>query len=64
MFSFFKKRQLEKTLRRPPRRDTDNESLEDVDDDEFERILGGSAGGAGTPSSVVMGKCCTSALCV
>lgn len=64
MFSFFKKRQQEKTLRRAPRRDADNESLEDVDDDEFERILGGSAGGAVTPSSVVMVKCHTCVLCV
>lgn len=39
-------------LRRPPRRDGDNESVEDVDDDEFEAILGGSAGGAVTPSSI------------
>ncbi|CAK6978790.1 CCAAT/enhancer-binding protein zeta [Scomber scombrus] len=35
---FFKKRQQEKQLRRP-RPDDDNESLEDVDDDEFEKIL-------------------------
>ncbi|XP_053193550.1 CCAAT/enhancer-binding protein zeta [Scomber japonicus] len=35
---FFKKRQQEKQLRRP-RADDDNESLEDVDDDEFEKIL-------------------------
>ncbi|KAM7368335.1 hypothetical protein PAMP_014562 [Pampus punctatissimus] len=35
---FFKKRQQEKQLRRP-RRDGDNESVEDVDDDEFEKIL-------------------------
>ncbi|CAJ1077686.1 LOW QUALITY PROTEIN: CCAAT/enhancer-binding protein zeta [Xyrichtys novacula] len=35
---FFKKRQEEKQVRRP-RRDGDDESLEDVDDDEFEKIL-------------------------
>ncbi|AWP20443.1 putative CCAAT/enhancer-binding protein zeta-like [Scophthalmus maximus] len=35
---FFKKRQQEKQVRRP-RRDGDNESVEDVDDDEFEKIL-------------------------
>ncbi|XP_044024988.1 CCAAT/enhancer-binding protein zeta [Siniperca chuatsi] len=35
---FFKKRQQEKQLRRP-RADGDNESVEDVDDDEFEKIL-------------------------
>lgn len=39
-------------LRRPPRRDGDNESVEDVDDDEFEAVLGGSAGGAVTPGSI------------
>lgn len=38
---FFKKRQQEKQLRRP-RRDGDNDSVEDVDDDEFEKILGES----------------------
>lgn len=38
--SYFKKQQQEKQLRRP-RRDGDDESLEDVDDDEFERLLGG-----------------------
>lgn len=64
MFSFFKKRQQEKALRRPPKRDADNESLEDVDDDEFERILGGSAGGAVTPGGVVMVKCNTGVLCM
>lgn len=64
MFSFFKKRQQEKALRRPPKRDADNESLEDVDDDEFERMLGGSAGGAVTPSGVVMVKCNTGVLCM
>lgn len=37
--SFFKKRQQEKQIRRP-RRDSDGESVEDVDDDEFEKILG------------------------
>ncbi|KAM3603557.1 uncharacterized protein V6R79_024729 [Siganus canaliculatus] len=36
---FFKKQQQEKTLRRPRQRDGDNESVEDVDDDEFEKIL-------------------------
>lgn len=41
--SFFKKRQQEKNLRRP-RGDGDNESVEDVDDDEFEKILGESTG--------------------
>ncbi|XP_041661344.1 CCAAT/enhancer-binding protein zeta [Cheilinus undulatus] len=35
---FFKKRQQEKQTRRP-RRDGDDESVEDVDDDEFEKIL-------------------------
>ncbi|XP_067427866.1 CCAAT/enhancer-binding protein zeta isoform X1 [Thunnus thynnus] len=35
---FFKKRQQEKQLRRP-RTDGDDESVEDVDDDEFEKIL-------------------------
>ncbi|KAM3861127.1 CCAAT/enhancer-binding protein zeta [Diretmus argenteus] len=35
---FFKKRQSEKQLSRP-RRDGDDESVEDVDDDEFEKIL-------------------------
>lgn len=48
--SFFKKQQQEKQLRRP-RGDGDNESVVDVDDDEFEKILGESrrprpAGGA------------------
>ncbi|KAG7220551.1 hypothetical protein INR49_017988 [Caranx melampygus] len=38
-YRFFKKRQQEKTVRRP-RRDGDNESVEDVDDEEFEKILG------------------------
>lgn len=37
--SFFRKRQQEKQHRRP-RADGDNESVEDVDDDEFEKILG------------------------
>ncbi|XP_035534472.1 CCAAT/enhancer-binding protein zeta [Morone saxatilis] len=37
-YRFFKKRQQEKNLRRP-RGDGDNESVEDVDDDEFEKIL-------------------------
>lgn len=37
--SFFKKRQQEKQQRRP-RGDDDDESLEDVDDDEFEKLLG------------------------
>lgn len=36
---FFKKRQQEKQVRRP-RRDSDGESVEDVDDEEFEKILG------------------------
>ncbi|XP_069033548.1 CCAAT/enhancer-binding protein zeta [Embiotoca jacksoni] len=35
---FFKKRQQEKQTRRP-RGDGDNESVEDVDDDEFEKLL-------------------------
>ncbi|XP_041815058.1 CCAAT/enhancer-binding protein zeta [Chelmon rostratus] len=35
---FFKKRQQEKKLRRP-RGNDDNESVEDVDDDEFEKLL-------------------------
>ncbi|XP_070705152.1 CCAAT/enhancer-binding protein zeta [Pempheris klunzingeri] len=35
---FFKKQQQQKQLRRP-RGDGDNESVEDVDDDEFEKIL-------------------------
>lgn len=37
--SFFKKRQQEKRLRRP-RSDGDAESVEDVDDEEFEKLLG------------------------
>ncbi|GAA6231719.1 CCAAT/enhancer-binding protein zeta [Lates japonicus] len=37
-YRFFKKRQQEKHLRRP-RRDGDDESVEDVDDEEFEKIL-------------------------
>ncbi|KAM9840130.1 CCAAT/enhancer-binding protein zeta isoform 2-T2 [Aulostomus maculatus] len=37
-YRFFKKRQQENRLRRP-RRDGDDESVEDVDDDEFEKIL-------------------------
>ncbi|KAK2855861.1 hypothetical protein Q5P01_004596 [Channa striata] len=37
-YRFFKKRQQEKQIRRP-RRDGDNESVQDVDDDEFEKIL-------------------------
>ncbi|CAM9132955.1 unnamed protein product [Lampetra planeri] len=37
-YRFFKKRQLDNTGRRQ-RRDADNESLEDVDDDEFEKLL-------------------------
>uniref|UniRef100_A0A3Q2ZDU1 CCAAT/enhancer-binding protein zeta n=1 Tax=Kryptolebias marmoratus TaxID=37003 RepID=A0A3Q2ZDU1_KRYMA len=36
---FFKKRQQEKQSQRP-RRDGDNKSVEDVDDDEFEKLLG------------------------
>lgn len=36
---FFKKREKEKRLRRP-QGDEDNESVEDVDDEEFEKILG------------------------
>ncbi|XP_019965229.1 CCAAT/enhancer-binding protein zeta [Paralichthys olivaceus] len=35
---FFKKRQQEKQVRRP-RRDGDNESVDDVDDEEFEKLL-------------------------
>ncbi|KAF7652757.1 hypothetical protein LDENG_00092750 [Lucifuga dentata] len=38
-YRFFKKRQQEKRKLRPPRRDGDDESVEDVDDDEFEKIL-------------------------
>uniref|UniRef100_A0A8C8FLT6 CCAAT/enhancer-binding protein zeta n=1 Tax=Oncorhynchus tshawytscha TaxID=74940 RepID=A0A8C8FLT6_ONCTS len=38
-YRFFKKREAEKALRRP-RGDGDNESVEDVDDDEFETLLG------------------------
>ncbi len=41
LHSFFKKRQQEKKLHRP-RRDGDDESVEDVEDDEFEKILGES----------------------
>lgn len=37
--SFFKKRQQEKQSRRP-KGDGDDESVEDVDDEEFEKILG------------------------
>ncbi|KAM9338884.1 CCAAT/enhancer-binding protein zeta [Symphorus nematophorus] len=37
-YRFFKKRQQEKQLRRP-RGDGDDESVEDVDDDEFEKLL-------------------------
>ncbi|KAJ8275008.1 hypothetical protein COCON_G00096330 [Conger conger] len=37
-YRFFKKREAEKHLRRP-RGDGDNESVEDVDDDEFEKAL-------------------------
>ncbi|XP_022622596.1 CCAAT/enhancer-binding protein zeta [Seriola dumerili] len=37
-YRFFKKRQQEKKVQRP-RGDGDNESVEDVDDDEFEKIL-------------------------
>ena len=36
---FFKKREQEKQ-RKKPRAEGDNESVEDVDDDEFERALG------------------------
>ena len=36
---YFKKRAADKFLRRPPG-GSDTESLEDVEDDEFERILG------------------------
>ncbi|KAM7395906.1 hypothetical protein PAMA_007265 [Pampus argenteus] len=36
---FFKKRQEEKQLRRPRRDGGDDDSVEDVDDDEFEKIL-------------------------
>ncbi|XP_031607434.1 CCAAT/enhancer-binding protein zeta isoform X1 [Oreochromis aureus] len=36
---FFKKRQQEKQQRRPRGDDDDDESLEDVDDDEFEKLL-------------------------
>nr|XP_057937465.1 CCAAT/enhancer-binding protein zeta isoform X2 [Doryrhamphus excisus] len=37
-YRFFKKRQQEKRLRRP-QADSDGDSVEDVDDDEFEKIL-------------------------
>ncbi|XP_023855541.1 CCAAT/enhancer-binding protein zeta isoform X1 [Salvelinus sp. IW2-2015] len=37
-YRFFKKREAEKALRRP-RGDGDNESVDDVDDDEFEKLL-------------------------
>ncbi|XP_013878105.1 CCAAT/enhancer-binding protein zeta isoform X2 [Austrofundulus limnaeus] len=40
---FFKKRQQEKQSRQP-RRDGDNESVEDVDDDEFEKVLDSAEG--------------------
>uniref|UniRef100_A0A3Q2Y8S1 CCAAT enhancer binding protein zeta n=1 Tax=Hippocampus comes TaxID=109280 RepID=A0A3Q2Y8S1_HIPCM len=40
-YRFFKKRQQENAHRRP-KIDNDNESLEDVDDDEFEKMLGWS----------------------
>ncbi|XP_034555142.1 CCAAT/enhancer-binding protein zeta [Notolabrus celidotus] len=40
---FFKKRQQEKQLRRP-RADGDNESVEDVDDEEFEKLLDSAEG--------------------
>uniref|UniRef100_A0A3Q3J9Q0 CCAAT/enhancer-binding protein zeta n=1 Tax=Monopterus albus TaxID=43700 RepID=A0A3Q3J9Q0_MONAL len=40
-YRFFKKRQQEKQSRRP-RGDGDDESVEDVDDEEFEKILGAS----------------------
>lgn len=39
LYSFFKKKQQEKQSR-GPRGDNDNESVEEVDDDEFEKILG------------------------
>ncbi|XP_061901006.1 CCAAT/enhancer-binding protein zeta-like [Entelurus aequoreus] len=38
-YRFFKKRLQEKHFRRPREDNDDNDSLEDVDDDEFERIL-------------------------
>ncbi|XP_037541965.1 CCAAT/enhancer-binding protein zeta [Nematolebias whitei] len=40
---FFKKRQQDKLSRRP-RRDGDDESVEDVDDDEFEKLLDSAEG--------------------
>lgn len=43
---FFKKREREKSLKKP--RGDDAESVEDVDDDEFEQMLGKSAGGYAT----------------
>lgn len=39
LVSFFKKRQQEKQARRP-RGDGDDESVDEVDDEEFEKILG------------------------
>ncbi|XP_040920551.1 CCAAT/enhancer-binding protein zeta isoform X2 [Toxotes jaculatrix] len=42
-YRFFKKRQQEKQVRRP-RRDGDDESVEDVDDEEFEKILNSCEG--------------------
>lgn len=36
---YFKKRDAEKQWKRPNRNE-DNESVEDVDDDEFDRVLG------------------------
>lgn len=38
-FRYFKKRDAEKRWKRPNRKE-DNESVEDVDDDEFDRVLG------------------------
>lgn len=36
---YFKKRDAEKLWKRP-KKNEDNESVEDVDDDEFDRVLG------------------------
>lgn len=44
-YSFFKKRQQEKQKLGLRDRVGDNESVEDVDDEEFEKILGETEGG-------------------
>lgn len=45
LYSFFKKRQQEKQKLGLRDRVGDNESVEDVDDEEFEKILGETEGG-------------------